>query len=220
MMNRRGFLVATASAALIAPAAQAQSIFAGTPLATNGVARYFEALPPGMRLPEVMLQGDNGSRHHLSELTGKTRLVAIWAEWCAPCLIEAGDLAKLYARYGGPNFEVLSVLSDSRKRLDIKTAREALERTHAQALPLWIEPNGGDMVAAALTGARGATINLPCTLLVDHGGAVRGRMTGLAMAPGTRPDAPLTGRSVWATPDADVFVQTLSRTASSADRSI
>lgn len=219
-MNRRGFLAATASTALVAPSVRAQSIFAGTALATNGVARHFEPLPPGMRLPEVMLQGDNGSRHHLSELTGRARLVAIWAEWCAPCLIEAGDLAKLYARYGGPNFEVLSVLSDSRHKLDIKAAREVLERTHAQALPLWVEPNGGDQVAAALTAAHGAGIDLPCTLLIDHTGTVRGRMTGLAMAPGTRPDAPLTGRSIWATPDADQFVQVLSRSAAPADRSI
>lgn len=219
-MDRRGFLAAAAATLMAPAAARAQSIFAGTPLAGNGVARYFEALPPGMRLPDVMLAGDNGSRHHLSELTGKTRLVAIWAEWCAPCLIEAGDLARLYARYGGPNFEVVSVLSDSRRRLDIRAARDVLARTHAQALPLWVEPGGGDVVASALTGARGATINLPCTLLLDHGGTVRGRMSGLAMAPGTRPDAPLVGPSVWAAPDADVFVQTLSRAAPPPDRSI
>ena len=219
-MDRRGFLAATTAAALVAPAAQAQSIFAGTPLAANEVARHFEPLPPGMHIPEIMLLGDAGSRHHLSELTGKTRLVAIWAEWCAPCLIEAGDLARLYARHGGPNFEVVSVLSDSRRRLDIKGARDVLARTHAQALPLWIEPGGGDVVASALTGARGATINLPCTLLLDPAGTVRGRMAGLVMAPGTRPDAPLTGRSVWATPEADVFVETLSRGLSPADRSI
>ena len=219
-MDRRGFLTAAACLAGLPAAAQAQSIFAGTPLSGNAVARQFEPLPPGMHVPEVMLHGDNGTRHHLSELTGKMRLVAIWAEWCAPCLIEAGDLARLYARYGGPNFEVLSVLSDSRQRLDIKGARDVLARTHAQALPLWIEPDGGDVVAAALTGARGATINLPCTLLVDRAGRVKGRMSGLAMAPGTRLDAPLTGRSLWTTPDADAFVQALSRGVAPADRSI
>jgi thiol-disulfide isomerase/thioredoxin len=188
---------------MVAPAARAQSIFAGTPLATNSVARYFEPLPAATYVPDIMLHGDGGSRHHLSELTGKNRLVAIWAEWCAPCLIEAGDLARLYARYGGPHFEVVSVLSDSRQRLDVKGARDVLARTHAQALPLWVEAGGGSVVATALAGARGSAIDLPCTLLVDHAGAVKGRMTGLAVVPN--------GGSIWATPDADLFIQALSR---------
>jgi thiol-disulfide isomerase/thioredoxin len=185
---------------------RAQSVFTGTALANNGVARYFQPLPANVQVPDIRLDGDNGSHHHLSELTGKVRLVAIWAEWCAPCLIEAGDLARLYARYGGPSFEVVSVLSDSRQRLDIKGARTVLERTHAQALPVWVEPNGGDVVATALTGARGNAIDLPCTLLLDHTGAVTGRMTGLAMALGR-------AASVWATPDADLFIQAVTRSA-------
>jgi len=203
-MDRRGFLAAAASAAVTPRAAHARSIFAGTALAGNAVARYFQPLPPGTRVPDITLDADNASRHHLSELTGKTRLVAIWAEWCAPCLIEAGDLARLYANYGGPQFEVVSLLSDSRQRLDVRAARAVLARTHAQALPLWVEPNGGTAIAAALTGTRDAAISLPCTLLVDRSGTVRGRMSGLALVPGT-------GASVWTTPDAGRFVQMLSR---------
>jgi len=206
-MDRRSFLAATVCLAATPCPVRAQSVFAGTVLAGNRVARRFEPLPPHTRVPDIRLDGDNGSHHHLSELTGKTRLVAIWAEWCAPCLIEAGDLARLYARYGGPNFEVVSVLSDSRQKLDVKGARAVLERTHAQALPLWVESNGGDVVAAALTGTRGNLIDLPCTLLLDHTGAVTGRMTGLAMAADGR------GGSVWATPDADLFIQALIRAA-------
>jgi len=205
-MDRRGFLAAAVCAAVAPGAVRAQSVFTGTPLAGNAVARYFEPLPARTVVPDIRLDGDNGSHHHLSELTGKIRLVAIWAEWCAPCLIEAGDLARLYARYGGPNFEVVSVLSDSRQRLDVKGARAVLERTHAQALPLWIEPNGGDVVATALTGARGNSIDLPCTLLLDRAGTVRGRATGLALASGGH-------GSIWTTPDADLFIQALIRAA-------
>ncbi len=217
-MDRRGFMAGALGTAIVPGAVRAGALFAGTPLAANGVARYFQSVPPGTHMPDVTLDGDNGSRHHLSELTGKTRLVTIWAEWCAPCLVEAGDLARLYARYGGPHFEVLSVLSDSRRRLDVKAAREVLEKTHAQALPLWVEPDGGEVVAASLTGAHGATVSLPCTLLVDRTGAVKGRMSGLVLAPGS---LPRNGQSVWTTPDADRFIQALSRDDTRAgDRSI
>ncbi len=201
-MDRRLFL-AGAAATLTAPmAAQAAetSAFAGTPLAGNKLAQHFLPLPHGTSVPDVVLAGDNGSKHHLSELTGKNRLVAIWAEWCAPCLLEAGDLAKLYARYGGPNFEVLSLLTSSSRKLDIKGARSALTKTHAQALPLWVEPNGGSAVAKALANDENSGVSFPCTLWVDKTGAVRGRMMGVVTAGTT---------SLWATPDADAFVRQL-----------
>ena len=179
-MKRRSFLLGVAAALAPSPAGAASvRVFYDGPLSSNRVAQRFYTVPPFV-IPITKLIGDDGP-HQFSELTGKVRLVPIWAEWCTPCLIEAGDLAMVQQRYGGANFEVHAILSASAKHLDLAGARKALTKTQAETLPLWIEPKGGDKVARAFGGDSRTPYSLPCLLLVDASGVVRGRSQGVGL---------------------------------------
>lgn len=68
------------------------SLFAGTPLAGNRVARHFKRVD--LVLPDLPVQTVAG-RSALSGVGGKSRLIALWAEWCVPCLVEIRDFAAL-----------------------------------------------------------------------------------------------------------------------------
>ncbi len=213
-MDRRAFLTGIAAAGLATQPAHAASIFAGTSLANNRIAVRFQPLPDGAFAPDVLLQGGDGE-HRFSELTGKVHLVALWAEWCAPCLIEAGDLAVLQQTFGGPNFAIQSILTASQKKLDLKGARKTLRKTHGDTLPLWIEADGKDFLAANLSKTASSPYSLPCVLLVDRHGKIRGRMIGLGfIADNVDPTdhkqiMSLGGQTEWSTPEAYDFIKAL-----------
>ena len=146
--------------------------------------------------------------------------MTLWAEWCAPCIAEMSDFAGLNRRAGGAEFEVVAVLTGSQKKLDLADAK-ALLASHQAALPLWAELNGGAelLSSIALSPAGGGT--LPCTLLIDRRGLIRGRAFGAApthtveMKDGHLTEASkasmLAGdvHTDWATPAADAFVAAL-----------
>ena len=56
---------------------------------------------------------------------GKYILVDFWASWCPPCRAEIPVVAKVYEKYAGDNFDVLSV-AVSDKPEDTKKAAEEL----------------------------------------------------------------------------------------------
>ena len=168
------------------------SPFVGTPIETNPFARFF--VPLDMLLPSIPLRTATGMAN-LPQLTGKTRLVTLWAEWCVPCLIEARDLAALNQSYAGPTFEIVSILTASNAKLDYAAAAARLDKAGAAGLPLLVEADGGSSVGRSLSPTPGKT-SVPCTLLVDRRGRVRGRMlvapvasTG-AMPPGAQRRGP------------------------------
>jgi thiol-disulfide isomerase/thioredoxin len=205
---------------LAADRAQADGLFRTKALAENSVARHFKPMPPDLKLPDVKLQSAAGWKSW-RDLMGQPALVAVWAEWCAPCLAEARDLAVLQRRYDGKGITILSLLSHSAKKLDLDGARALLARMDADSLPLWIEPDGGDRVASSLTRTETSPVDLPCVLLFDKGGRVRARSLGFVMQPQAgmqlgrhtldddEKDAMLNMRSEWAGPDGDAFVRAL-----------
>lgn len=219
-MHRRGFVM-TALAAMTATRAAAASVqvFYDGPLAGNRVAQRFYTVPPFV-IPTVKLSGDDGP-HTFGELTGKTRLVSIWAEWCTPCLIEAGDLAMVQQRYASPSFDIRAILSASAKHLDLAGARQALAKTQAESLPLWVEPNGGKKIATTFAGTSQTPYSLPCLLLVDRNGVVRGRSQGVGIvttattAEGAQAQAreaeknPKRGMTEWWTDEGTAFIKAL-----------
>ena len=225
MTRTRRDIVAAGAAmvATIAGRASAASVkvFYDGPLAGNRVAQRFYTVPPFV-MPTTKLIGDDGT-HVFGELTGKVRLVPIWAEWCTPCLIEAGDLAMVQQRYAGPNFDVQSILSASERRLDLAGARRAFAKMQAESLPLWVEPKGGDKIACAFAGNSRTPYSLPCLLLVDRQGVVRGRSQGVGLATVTATDPaqiqaqiqaaeqhPVHGMTEWWTQDGADFIKAVS----------
>lgn len=220
-MRRREFF-ATGLAALVASSADAASVrvFYDGPLSSNRVAQRFYTVPPFV-MPTTKLIGDDG-QHQFGELSGKVRLVSIWAEWCTPCLIEAGDLAMVQQRYASPTFEVRAILSASAKHLDLAGARKALAKTQAETLPLWVEPKGGDKIARTFSGDSRSPYTLPCLLLVDAKGAVRGRSQGVGIVSVTAKTVaeaqaqaeevkkhPRPGMTEWATDEGAAFIKAI-----------
>lgn len=215
-MDRRQFVMTAMAAGLLPAGALAATklapLFDGTPLADNRVARRFTTLP-AIRMPQTRLKGDDGP-HTFADLTGKIRIVALWAEWCPPCIAEAGDLAKLHARHGGDAFAVHSILTGSGQGLDVRGARKVLAKTGGDSLPLWVEPHAGSEIGNAYSPTQQQALNLPCTLIVDRTGTVRGRCLGAGFVT-DKPIKPndkkaiLATRTEWSLPDADAFVQGL-----------
>ncbi|MBQ0077966.1 MAG: TlpA family protein disulfide reductase [Bacteroidales bacterium] len=56
---------------------------------------------------------------------GKVILVDFWASWCGPCRGEVPNIAKVYAKYAGERFDVLSVAVWDKPE-DTKAAAEKL----------------------------------------------------------------------------------------------
>jgi thiol-disulfide isomerase/thioredoxin len=191
-IDRRTMLAASAALLALPNVALAdqprRAMFAGTPLAANRLAMTFSAVD--LAFPPVMVVGDHG-KQQLAGLTGKTRLVSLWAEWCAPCLLEARDFAALRPRFANDRFDILSILTASMEGLDFAGAQKRLRRANAAGLPLLVEPDGGDRIIHSLSpGPGGRGDSLPCTLLVDPVGRIRGIAHGAPMT------APPTGGRV------------------------
>lgn len=200
MIDRRTLLgnaaLVSATAALgwpgAAAAAALASPFAGTSLETNRLAKKFVGFD--MALPAVKLMTAAGPIN-LARLKDKTRIVTLWAEWCAPCLEEARDFAELQRAYASSKFGIVSILTNSVAKLDHAGALARLRKAGADGLPVLIEPEGGKRVATALAAdpdGQGGT-SLPCTLLIDARGRVRGRMLNAVKFDGSP-------RSAWASP--------------------
>ena len=158
----------------------APRLFAGTPLAGNRVAMRFEKVD--IPLPAIRLAGEQG-KTSLDRLTGKTRIVTLWAEWCAPCLVEARDFAVLQHRFAGPGFEIVAVLTASAEKLGYRGAVARLKGARVEGLPVLVEPDGGKRLMMGLSpGPDGRVGSLPCNLIVDPQGRIRGRSRGAVIA--------------------------------------
>lgn len=208
-VDRRGILQSLAAGLLLSPAlAEAQAVeegplFSSGPLASNAVAQSFIVPRLAIELPRTRLLGPD-REYSMSELTGRARIVSLWAEWCVPCLVEAKDLATLRSQFGGARFDILAILTAGRSALSPAGARDRLDGIGARNLPTWVEPDNGRKVGLALAVQVPPHISLPCNVIVDRKGRIRGRSIGnglLASSSG--------GRSHWASPDARAFVKAL-----------
>lgn len=75
----------------------------------------------GYRSPEIRLPTLKGDTVALSSLKGKLVLIDFWGTWCAPCVEEQSELARLYKRYklasftNGSGFEIYGVALEAKK---------------------------------------------------------------------------------------------------------
>ena len=128
-------------------------------------------LEPGNMSPEIRLPNTKGDTVALSSLKGKLVLIDFWGTWCAPCVAEQAELAKLYNKYkqsnftNGKGFEIYGVSLDAKKTnwenfistnkinwiqvSDLKFWRSPVAKTYnIQALPFNILMDGNGIILA------------------------------------------------------------------------
>jgi len=186
MLNRRSFLASAASLAFApARAEDSTSPVAHGVLANNALALAFEASPT--QLPDVDVLGSSGT-HSLSEFKGRTLLIPLWAEWCAPCLSELQDFAALQRKHGNDKFAIVPILSGTQKRMTPATVAQLFSYLHADSLQPLIENHFGNRLLTVMARGKDREVEIPCNLLVAPDGHVVGREFGMKEAGGVKAD--------------------------------
>lgn len=146
-------------------------------LEQNSLAKEFEPSPQS-ELPEINIWGPQGKRS-IRELKGRTLLMPLWAEWCAPCISELPDFARLQKKYGNAQFAIVPVLTSSLKRFTPQRLGEILAALQAGIFEPLIEDNWGARLTRVFAKKPGAPLGaLPCNLLIAPDGRVVARAIG------------------------------------------
>lgn len=137
---------------------------------TSGIAfPQHAAMETGTRAPEIRLPNLRGDMVTLSSQRGKLVLVDFWGTWCAPCVEEQAELARLYGKYrdaiftNGKGFEIFGVSLDIKKQSweDFVKTRK-INWIQVSDLKFWKSP-----VAKAYL-----IQELPFNVLVDYQGTI------------------------------------------------
>jgi thiol-disulfide isomerase/thioredoxin len=174
-INRRTVLAGLAATAAPLLAGAADSPLAHGVLANNRLAQAFKPAPQS-RLPDVPLVGLHGE-FSIDTLKGRTILMPLWAEWCAPCLSEIPDFARLHKKFSNAKFIIVPVLTSTMKQFTPSDIGRVFTVLHAEALPPVMEKNLGSRLARTM-GRQGDSYALPCNLLIGPDGTVIGREIG------------------------------------------
>ena len=169
-MRNRSTVIAAAIIAMLAGIYWFQSAERNTTPAGKGAMAAFLVKPDRKPVPDLGFQDGAGKPVKLSDWKGRVALINLWATWCAPCRKEMPALARLQARLGSKDFEVLAISID---RKGVAASAAFLKETDAEILKLYIEPSTrilNDLQA----------MGLPVTVLVDRQGNEIGRLLGPA----------------------------------------
>ena len=120
--------------------------------------------------PDIAFSDATGARRTLSSYRGHYVLLNLWATWCAPCVKELPELAKLQSAVGPAKLAVVTV------NVGHSTAAETgafLKDHQANTLPVLVDTD------TAFIRAFGA-FGLPLSILIDPKGREIARATGPA----------------------------------------
>lgn len=129
---------------------------------------------PSTALEMGKFTGPDGKLISLDTLSGKTRLVNLWATWCVPCREEMPALNNLQKAEGGKRFEVVTVNIDT--GTDEKP-KAFLTEIGVDALAFYRDATMGSFNALK---KQGLAFGLPVTVLIDARGCMLGSMNGPA----------------------------------------
>ncbi|MBS0471156.1 MAG: TlpA family protein disulfide reductase [Proteobacteria bacterium] len=208
-LNRRAAIAgigAFAAAGSASATDDGSSPIARGALADNALARTFRQ-PVSYALPYVRIQTPDGEVDIVNLIKGRTILLSVWAEWCAPCLVELPDLARLQSAYGNDRFAIVPVLSAPKVEMTLSATAELLNKVNAGIFRPAVEHESGDFLVKSVARSGDHEASLPCNLLIAPNGRVVARETGLQ-----RNDATLTADSaqtLWGTHIGEDFAKAL-----------
>lgn len=129
-------------------------------------AGQLSAQPIGEAAPDFRLKSTDGREIQLSDYHGRTVIVAFWASWCLPCMVEMPELVSFYNLQGG-RVPLLAVSMDD-------TAGAAKDYADHNHLPFPVLFDAKEQVAASY-----AVEGIPALFVVDADGTVRAHHQGL-----------------------------------------
>jgi thiol-disulfide isomerase/thioredoxin len=106
--------------------------------------------------------------------THKLRLINVWATWCAPCLVEIPELAKIYHMYRNRDVEVITISADDPERRD--KVLKALQERKASIRNFFFNSSDKDALSNALD--KEWPGGFPYTVLIAPGGKILHRQMG------------------------------------------
>jgi len=178
-INRRAALLGLAGASIAAArpalAADPPSPLAHGFLANNPIASAFEPAPP--ELPHVDVLGRNGTQDVSALLKGRTILMPIWAEWCAPCMSELPDFAMLQNKYANAKFAIIPVMSGMQRKWTSDRIGQIFQMLHATVFEPLMEDKYGSKLFRKMA-LKGGQLGLPCNILIAPNGRVVARELG------------------------------------------
>jgi len=129
--------------------------------------RFKPTVPP-KPVPDLEFLDAQDKPMRLADLTGKARLVNLWATWCAPCVKEMPSLDRLQAALPKEKFVVLPISLDGPSK-----AKVAPFYKQQKLANLGIFYDSRRKAMAVL----GVTL-LPTSILIDPAGRELGRIEG------------------------------------------
>ena len=187
------------------------------PLASNPLAQQFRRAPEGVAWPPSDFLSSGGKRP-LSYYRGKTLIVSLWSETCPPCLVEMPIFALLNAKYANARFEIVPVVTGSKRLNTMARAQKFLNDRNIGLNTLIDGGPQADELLRSVTVSRSAPNGaLPCNLLIDPEGRLVGRQSGfvLMFPAGMKPDDPKAAElatTIWEGPGAAAFFETVRNT--------
>ena len=146
----------------------ADAATSAAPLA--GLAENPAPAPP----PDARFLDGTGTSRGIADFAGQGLILNLWATWCVPCRKEMPSLEALEKKFGGPNFEVVTVNIDTR---DPDKPKAWLKEVGISGLKYYADPNAKtfqDLKSA------GRALGMPTTVLIDPQGCEIGTIAGPA----------------------------------------
>jgi peroxiredoxin len=115
----------------------------------------------GREAPDFALRAVVGNNVRLSEHRGNVVVISFWGSRCAPCRTQLSALDRSFKTYGAAGLDVFGINVDDDQVRAIETAG-----SQSVSFPLLLDPEKN-------VSRRYDIDNLPTTVLIDRGGAIR-----------------------------------------------
>ena len=164
-LPRRRLVLAGAAAAFISASTARAEISSGL---IKGAMKRFKLTSPPKPMPDLEFLDADDKPMRLTDLTGKVKLINLWATWCAPCVKEMPSLDQLQASLPRDKFVVLPISLDGPSKAKVAPFYKDRNLSH-----LGIYYDKGRKAMSVL----GVSL-LPTSILVDPAGRELGRLEG------------------------------------------